>query len=63
MKKQDLREYSDNELSLWVFNDESLYRMRRSLLKDQSILNECFEYTSEQLDVLIQDINDDLESE
>lgn len=68
MKKQDLREYSDQELSLWVFNDEGLYRMRRKILLDcelnrPSILAEYFEYTEEQLEVLEQDLREDLESE
>lgn len=63
MSKQDLTEYSDKELSLVVMNDECLYRMRRTFLKDQSFLTEYFDFTDEQLEVLIQDIKDDLESE
>lgn len=65
MEKQDIREYSDQELSLIVMNDEGLYKMRRSILRDceanrPSILADLFEYTEEQLQVLEQDIKDDL---
>ena len=63
--KQDLKEYSDNELSLIVFNDESCYLMRRQILRHYeqnkpSILNDWFEFTDDQLETLIQDIKDDL---
>jgi len=58
--KQDLREYSENELSLLVFNDEGLYKMRdRSCLVET--LNDFFIFTDEQLEVLKQDIQDDNE--
>jgi hypothetical protein len=56
--KQDIRQYSDNELSLLVFNDEYLY-LRRFRAGFAQMIDEMFEYTSEQLDVLIQDINDE----
>lgn len=64
-QKQDLREHSDQELSLIVMNDECLYKMRRSILRDcenshPSILSEFFEYTEEQLHVLIEDLKEDL---
>jgi hypothetical protein len=54
--KQDLTEYSDNELSLLVFNDEYLYRMRHhsglyELLKDLFIY--------EQLEQLKQDLENE----
>lgn len=56
--RQDLTLYSNDELSLWVFNDEALYRMRnRSYLKD--ILDEHFIYSEAQYEQLIQDIEDD----
>ncbi len=60
--KQDLREYSDNELSLLVFNDEDLYleRHRRGFL---NVIDELFIYTDAQLEVLKQDLADDLEEE
>jgi hypothetical protein len=63
--KTDIREYSDQELSLIVMNDEGLYKMRRQILRDceanrPSILADYFEYTEEQLEVLEQDIREDL---
>lgn len=62
MEKQDLREYSENELSLMVFNDEGLYCMRnsRGLVE---FLKDYFEFTEEQLEVLIQDLIDDVKEE
>ena len=55
MKKTDLTNYSDSELSLVVFNDEYLYNIRhRSHLIDT--LNELFIYTDEQLEELKQDL-------
>lgn len=62
MKKQDLREYSDAELSLMVFNDEGLYRMRhrRGLFE---ILDELFIYTDEQLETLKEDLEDEKNEE
>lgn len=57
-QKQDLTQYSDNELSMWVFNDEYLYKMRkRSELED--ILQEYFIFTPEQFEVLTQDLQDE----
>lgn len=57
-EKQDLREYSDNELSLIVFNDEYLYRMRHKEYLFEE-LDEFFLYTQDQLDTLKQDLEDD----
>lgn len=60
--KQDLREHSDNELSLVVFNDEGLYRARhRSWFIDH--LKDLFLFTDTQLEVLEQDLEDDLREE
>jgi hypothetical protein len=59
--KQNITEYSDEELSMLIFNDETLYRMRRSILKNPSILDDFFEYNHDQLMNLIDDIKDDLE--
>ena len=58
MKKQDITMHSDDELSLIVFNDQGLYRMRHN---SQLIgfLNDHFEFTEEQLEVLEQDIKDE----
>lgn len=58
-EKQDLREYSDSELSLIVFNDEGLYRMRRNKTALLETLNELFLYNSDQLAELEQDLEDD----
>lgn len=53
--KQDLTEFSENELSLLVFNDEYLYKRRNS--RDFLIeLDEMFLYTEEQLDALKSDL-------
>ena len=56
--RQDLRDYSDNELSLLVFNDEGLYNMRhkRDFIE---FINEYFIYTDDQLEVLKADLEDD----
>lgn len=61
MKKQDLTEYSDQELSLMVFNDEDLYRMRRSF-GFVEYLREVFIFTDDQLEVLKVDLREDAES-
>lgn len=60
MSKQDLREHSDNQLSLLVFNDEVLYRQRhrKGFLEH---IKDVFEFTPEQLEVLINDIKEDEE--
>ena len=59
MTKQDVTMHSDDELSLIVMNDEFFYTQRhdRGFL---SLVSESFIYTSEQLDVLTQDLEDDL---
>ena len=56
--KEDITMYSENELSLLVFNDETLYRQRKSktFISD---LRDIFEFTGEQLLVLRQDLKDD----
>ncbi len=58
--REDLTHYSDDELSLRVFNDEYLYTMRnrRALF---NILNEQFISTLGQMKVLIDDIAQDNE--
>lgn len=57
--KQDITEYSENELSLLVFNDEYLYRMRRNRRLLIASINDMFEYTEKQLEVLNQDLDDE----
>ena len=56
---QDLRQYSDDELSMWVFNDESLYRIRHHPQDLGEVLSSCFKYTRAQMAVLNQDLADD----
>lgn len=59
MNKQDLTRYSDEELSLVVFNTERLYKMRN----DSGLIDElsCFFYfTKEQLKVLQDDLLEDM---
>lgn len=57
-KKKNLKDYGPGELSMWVFNDEYLYRNR--LRKDlREILEEQFEFTERQWDELEEDIADD----
>lgn len=59
MEKTDLTQYSDDELSMLVFNDEGLYRERhRSYLKE--LLDECFIYTEAQYETLQEDLEEDL---
>ena len=57
---QDLTMYSDDELSLQVFNDEGLYLIRDDVFYLLEVLEKNFTFTDEQKDVLLQDINDDL---
>lgn len=60
-EKVDLTQYSDMELSMQVFNDETLYRMRRRVKDLVALLDEYFIYTNEQMKVLKQDLYSDLE--
>jgi hypothetical protein len=59
MEKQDITLYSDNELSLIVFNDEYFYnhRHRRDLIP---MLQDMFIFTDAQLKVLEEDLEEDL---
>jgi len=59
MTKQDLREYSDNELSMMVYNDEYLYNRRRNSRHFKELLDSMFLYTESQLDTLIADLDDE----
>lgn len=52
---EDLTQYTDDELSLRVFNDEGLYNIRHTAgLADA--LDSLFIYTNEQLSVLQTDL-------
>lgn len=57
--KTDITHHSDSELSLMVFNDEGLYRMRKSKRALMEILNEYFIYNNEQLAELEADLEAD----
>lgn len=63
MTKQDIREYTENELSLIVMNDEYLYNVLyagyMNELKD--VLDELYIYTDEQLEVLECDFIEEME--
>jgi hypothetical protein len=57
--KEDITHYDDQALSLYVFNDEALYNLRRYPNALQEAITNLFHYTSAQHDVLRQDIIDD----
>jgi hypothetical protein len=63
--KNDIREYSDEELSLTVMNDEPLYReVTRRTATHRSIIefvSELFIYTPEQLAELLDTVDADRE--
>lgn len=62
MSHNNLLNYSDQELSLRVFNDEGLYPIRhRSILWE--VLEEMFIYTDAQREELERDLVDELELE
>lgn len=51
----DLTQYSENELSTLVYNDEGLYRMRHRL--DKELLNEFgLVFTDEQWEIFQNDL-------
>ena len=58
MKPQDITEYSDDELSLLVFNDEALYLSMHKpwFLQD---IRELFKFTPAQFEVLKNDLDED----
>jgi hypothetical protein len=61
MNKTDITMYSDSELSLIVFNEEWLYKMRHYGRKGFiSILDEYYIYTQAQLDELENDLEQEL---
>lgn len=64
--KQDLREYSDAELSLIVFNDEALYHFVRRVHNLHTVrhnLEDMFTFTDEQWKDLVKTIEDDREED
>ena len=63
MSRTNLKEFSDGELSLWVMNDEGLYRMRRNKSALFELLEELFEFTEAQREELEADLQADEEEE
>lgn len=59
--KEDLTQYSDDELSLHVFNCEVLYRLRNHPDALAEAIDNLFIFTDEQLIVLLKDIDEDAE--
>ena len=59
MEKQDIRHYSDSELSLIVMNDEGLYRMRHDRGVLLEVIDELFIYNEEQKEELFSDLDED----
>lgn len=59
--KEDLKDYTDDELSLRVFNDETLYHMRHNRKVLLETLSELFDFTNEQETELLIDLDDDEE--
>lgn len=57
---RDLTNYSDQELSLNVFNDEYFYIERHNRPYLMALINEEFIYDQAQMSELIQDLDDDL---
>jgi len=62
MEKTDLTEYGEDELSLNVMNTEYFYLNRHNsdFIRE---LGKHFDYTEEQLSVLIEDLKEDLEDD
>ena len=56
--KIDITNYNKNELSLLVFNTYDLYKSINDIKKLTILLNDRFIYTSEQFNILKNDIND-----
>ncbi len=52
----DLRDYSDQELSMWVFNDELLYHYRNNEKVLFGLIDNLFFYTDDQKDQLLKDL-------
>ncbi len=60
---QNLTNYSDDELSLTVFNVESLYNIKHNREYLFRVLEESYTYTDEQREQLIVDLDEDQEDE
>ena len=60
---KDLTMYGDQELSLNVFNDEYFYVERHNRPFLIALINEEFHYTQDQMAELIQDLDDEDQSD
>ena len=56
---KNIQAYSDQELSLTVFNDFDYYRERHNTVFLMALIQENFIYSEGQMDVLKQDLADD----
>jgi len=54
----NLANYSKDELLLWVMNDEALYSIRHEPFLWE-VLDEIYDYTEEQKNVLIEGLEND----
>jgi hypothetical protein len=64
MNKQDITEYGEQELSLWVQNTEHLYHgFRRCVTESQlrALVDDEFIYTDEQFEELVRDMENEEE--
>lgn len=61
-KRQDLRDYGDNELTSIVMNDEGLYNMRHESFLYE-VLDDYYIYSSEQYNDLQETLEEELEEE
>lgn len=62
----DCTEYGDQELSLYVYNDQALYRSARRCRDEtelRDLVSEVFHYTEDQFAELVADWRADLESD
>jgi len=57
MKMEDLKKYSENELSLLVFNTEYLYKLINNKDVLLSKLDSKYIYSKKQLSILLKDID------
>ena len=55
----NLTQYTDNELSLMVFNDKYFYNERKNVEYLKALISEEFIYTDEQMRVLDEDLEAD----
>lgn len=60
MNKQNIKHYSDDELSLLIFNTEELYKIRYNN-GFFDIIEDLYEFTPEQFSVLVNDLLEEIE--